>query len=151
MWKAFVALGASTLLLAGCVSNAPAPATQAMSSATATTAQLASGKAGLYVYRDGMATTIDNNITLDGQCLGQSKKGGYFFIELPAGKHKLETIALFKQNVVDLDMQAGKNYYVRHYLQFHMVASYPSLEVMSEDKARSAVAKLKQLENGNCK
>jgi len=151
MWKSFTALAASAVLLAGCASNAPAPATQAAAPVTATTAQPASDKAGLYVYRDGMAITIDNNITLDGQCLGQSKKGGYFFVELPAGKHKLETIALFKQNVIDLDMQAGKNYYVRHYLQFHVVAPYPNLEVMPENKARPAIAKLQPLENGRCK
>ena len=151
MWKSLTALAAGAVVLAGCASNAPAPTTEAAAPITTTAAHPASDKAGLYVYRDGIATTIDNNITLNGQCLGQSKKGGYFFIELPAGKHKLETIALFKQNVIDLDMQAGKSYYVRHYLQFHVVAPYPNLEVMSEAKARPAIAKLKPLDNGRCK
>ena len=149
MWKTFTALAAGAVLLAGCASNEPAP--QAAAPITATTAPLSSGKAGLYVYRDGFARALDNNLNLDGQCLGQSKKGGYFFVELPAGKHKVETFALIQQKGVELDMQAGKNYYVRHYLQLHLVAPYSSLEVMPEDKARADIAKLQPLENGRCK
>lgn len=151
MWKSFTALAAGAVLLAGCASNEPAPATQAAAPITATTAPLASGKAGLYVYRNSFARALDNNITLDGQCLGQSKKDRYFFVELPAGKHKVETFALIRPQGVELDMQAGKNYYVRHYLQLHLVAPYSSLEVVTEAEARPVIAKLQPLENGHCK
>ena len=149
MWKSFTALAASAVLLAGCASNEPTP--QAAAPATANTAPLTSGKAGLYVYRDSFARALNNNITLNGQCLGQSKNGGYFFVELPAGKHKVETFALIRPQGVELDMQAGKNYYVRHYLQLHLVAPYSSLEVVTEEEARPVVAKLQPLESGHCK
>ncbi|WP_199767098.1 DUF2846 domain-containing protein [Helicobacter salomonis] len=109
------------------------------------------GKAGLYVYRDGIVGGIlTKDVWVDGECLGKSAPKVFFFTQLPAGKHTIATESEFSPNTLSLDMESGKNYFVRQYIKVGVFVGGANLKLVNEEKGRAAVAKLNMAEPGHC-
>lgn len=109
------------------------------------------GKAGLYVYRDSsFGGSLKKDIWVDGECLGESAPKVFFFTQLPAGKHTVATESEFSPNTLSVDMDAGRNYFVRQYMKMGVFVGGANLELVNEEQGQAAVAKLNMAKSGHC-
>ncbi|MFJ4192503.1 DUF2846 domain-containing protein [Pseudomonas sp. NPDC089534] len=90
-------------------------------------------QAGLYIYRDSFAGQgLKKTVTVDGKAIGETANRVYFHRLLTPGLHKLGTESEFSDNVIDLVVVAGKNYYVRQSIKIGVFVGGASLEVVPE-------------------
>lgn len=112
----------------------------------------ASGKAGLYVYRNSfVGKALKKDIWVDGPCLGESAPDVFFYRQVEGGKqHRIETESEFSPNALELFMEAGKNYFLRQYIRLGAFVGGANLEQMPEEQARADIAKLDMAQPGTC-
>ena len=68
----------------------------------------------VFVYRTAiMGTGIRPDISVDGKIIGQAVAGGYFFADLPAGKHTLQAEQTVFTPKVAFDLKAGEEIYIK--------------------------------------
>ncbi|TSA86050.1 DUF2846 domain-containing protein [Helicobacter mehlei] len=141
--------GSILVLFYGCATVRIAPSSLAQEAKKFVAPEM--GQAGLYVYRDGIfGSILKKDIWVDGECLGESAPKVFFFMRLPAGKHTIATESEFSPNALSLDMESGKNYFVRQYIKVGVFVGGANLKLVDEEKGRVAVAKLKMAEPGHC-
>lgn len=108
-------------------------------------------KAGLYVYRDSsFGGSLKKDIWINHECLGESAPKVFFFKELPSGEYKIATESEFSPNIISLNMESGKNYFIRQYIKMGVFVGGANLEQVSEEKGKQAISKLKMAKSGNC-
>jgi hypothetical protein len=75
---------------------------------------LKSGEGRLYVYRSsGMfGAAIQPNVLVNGKVVGESKPGGFFFVDLPPGPLEVSTSTEVEKKL-SLTLDAGQTRYVR--------------------------------------
>lgn len=112
----------------------------------------AAGNAGLYVYRDSfVGKALKKDIWVDGKCLGESAPDVFFYTEVEGGKsHKIDTESEFSPNVLELMMEANKNYFVRQYIKMGVFVGGAGLELIPEEQGKQAVMKLEMAAPGKC-
>ncbi len=68
----------------------------------------------LYVYRSGtmMGAGIQPNVVINGKVAGESKPGGFFFVDLPPGTVEVLTSTEVEKKLT-LTLDAGQTRYVR--------------------------------------
>lgn len=120
--KKILALLAASLLFTGCASvSYPSyvAADQAVGNEKKKFAAPAQGKAGLYIYRDSiLGPRFTRDIWVDGKCIGATASNVFFYTEVEGGKwHKLETQSEVSPNVLALQTEAGKNYFVQQLMK----------------------------------
>ncbi len=141
--------GSILVLFYGCATVRIAPSSLAQEAKKFVAPEM--GQAGLYVYRDGIfGSILKKDIWVDGECLGESAPKVFFFMRLPAGKHTIATESEFSPNTLSLDMESGKNYFVRQYIKMGVFVGGANLKLVDEEKGRVAVAQLKMAEPGHC-
>ena len=69
----------------------------------------------VFVYRRaiGGGIGIRPDISVDGKIIGQAVAGGYFFTDLPAGKHTLQAEQKVFTPKVVFDLKAGEEIYIK--------------------------------------
>lgn len=84
----------------------------------------------LYVYRSGsmMGAAIQPNVVVNGKVVGESKPGGFFFVDLPAGTVEVLTSTEVEKKLT-LTLDAGQTRYVRTTVGFGLLVYrvYPEL------------------------
>lgn len=98
------------------------------------------GEAGLYVYRDSfMGKALKKSISLDGQLLGETANGVYFYELIEPGEHSLSTESEFSDNTLVFTASAGENYFVEQYIKMGVFVGGAGLEMKSKDEGMKAV------------
>jgi hypothetical protein len=111
----------------------------------------ASGKAGVYVYRDSfVGKALKKDVWLDGKCIGESAPDVFFYTEAAAGQHTLSTESEFSPNDLSILVEAGKNYFYRQFIKMGLMVGGADLESMPEEQAKVAIAKLQLASPGTC-
>ena len=84
----------------------------------------------LYVYRSGsmMGAAIQPNVVINGKVAGESKPGGFFFVDLPPGTVEVSTSTEVEKKLT-LTLDAGQTRYVRTTVGFGLMVGrvYPEL------------------------
>jgi hypothetical protein len=84
----------------------------------------------IYFYRSGsmMGAAIQPNILVNGQVVGESKPGGFFFVDLPPGPVAVSTSTEVEKKL-SLTLDGGQTRYVRTVIGFGLLVGrvYPEL------------------------
>ncbi|WP_416191162.1 DUF2846 domain-containing protein [Neisseria sp. CCUG12390] len=142
---------AAVLAVSGCATVSHAPTEEAVQAKTF--AAPSEGNAGLYVYRDNsiVGGGLKKDIWVDGKCLGESSRGIFFRTEIAGGQtHAVATESEFSPNVLNLQAEAGKHYFVRQYIKMGAFVGGANLEQVSEAQGKAAVQSLNMAASGNC-
>jgi hypothetical protein len=86
--------------------------------------------ARLYFYREAsmVGSAVQPSIKLNGIVVGDSKPGGYFFVDRPAGSYEISTTTEVKE-AVNVTLAAGQVRYVRTNVEMGLFVGHvlPSL------------------------
>lgn len=129
-------------VLSGCASVPMAPA-ELDETRKAFTAP-PEGQAGLYVYRDTkFGAALRKKVYVNEELVGATAPMTYFYQVLPAGKAVVATQSEFGMNEIEMDLEPGKNHFVRQYIKIGVFVGGANLESMSEEEGRAGVMKCK--------
>ncbi len=138
-------LAATLALLAGCASVVPmAPADQ--DAASKTFRAPSAGMAGVYLYRDNsfVGKALKKRLSIDGVAIGETAPGVFFHREVKPGKHVIATQAEFGENTVELNAEAGKNYFFQQYIKMGTFKGSAGIQAVSEEQGKDAVLQCKE-------
>jgi len=142
MNKFFIAsLILSSTLLGGCAS---VPLASSEENSIAKSFPIpASGKAGLYIYRDSFAgKALKKDIYLNNRCVGETADRVFFYQQVPAGQtYLVSTESEFSPNTLKLSPEQGKNYFIRQYIKMGVFVGGAGLELVSENEGRRVISK----------
>lgn len=130
--------GAALSLLAGCA------ATGIKHDQLATTLpSLKPGEGRVYFFRSTsmFGAAIQPEIRLNGTVVGQSKRGGFFFVDRPAGNYVAST-STETEKTVSFTLQPGETKYIRSSIGLGVVAGRAILELETPEKARTELGDL---------
>jgi len=101
------------------------------------------GKANLYVYRnESMGAAIKMGVYVDEKPIGQTASKTYFQIPLAPGKHKVRGHAETNSEV-EVDAQAGKNYFVWQEVKMGAMSARNKLQIVDEATGKKGVNECK--------
>jgi hypothetical protein len=140
----------TSLLVSGCAS-VPMQSAET-SEAVKTFSPPSSGSAALYIYRSGsFGGALKKDVWVDGKCVGETAPNIFFYQEVDGGvEHKISTESEFSPNDLLVTTESGKSYFVRQYMKFGVFVGGAGLELVSEEKGKAEVTKLKLAQSGNC-
>lgn len=99
----------------------------------------------IYFYRDRniVGAAIQPVIRLNGEAVGNSTPGGFFFVDRPQGQY-VAAVATETVNTVEFTLAAGETRYVRTYVSLGILIgrAYPELVVPEQ-----AIAELADLDH----
>lgn len=146
----FTAVMATALILTGCASVNMAP--KADSDAAKQFRAPAPDKAGVYIYRNSMlGGALKKDIWLDGKCIGESAPNIFFYTETEGGKsHVIDTESEFSPNSLKVQMEGGKNYFVRQYIKMGAFVGGAGVEQVTEEQGKQDIQTLELAQPGNC-
>jgi hypothetical protein len=124
-------------LLAGCATGVK------HSDMAAGMPSLKSGDGRIYFLRSSsmMGAAVQPEIRLDGQKVGESKPGGFFYVDRPAGNHMAST-STETEKTVSFSLQPGETKYIRSSVSMGLMVGRIVLELEAPDKARAELASL---------
>lgn len=141
---------AASFLVTGCASVSMAPKEESAKAKQFTPP--AASNAGLYVYRNSfVGKALKKDIWIDGKCLGESAPDVFFYTEVEGGKSlKISTESEFSPNDLNLNVDSGKNYFVRQYIKLGAFVGGAGVEQVSEQQGKTDIAQLEMAKPGNC-
>ncbi|RZT06305.1 Protein of unknown function [Duganella sp. CF402] len=112
----------------------------------------AGNNAGLYVYRNSfVGKALKKDIWVDGKCLGESAPDVFFYTQVEGGKSlTISTESEFSPNDLTLNVDAGKNYFVRQYIKLGVLVGGAGVELMTEQQGKADIAPLEMAVAGKC-
>lgn len=133
---AFVA--AATVLVAGCAATGIKHSEMA-----ASMPKLKAGEGRIYFFRPSsmIGAALQPEVRLNGRVVGQSKPGGFFFVDRPAGSYVAAT-ATETEKSVSFALQAGETKYVRTYMSMGVALWRANLELVDANKANAELDSL---------
>lgn len=108
--------------------------------------------AGLYVYRNSfVGQALKKDIWIDSKCLGESAPDVFFYTQVPSGKSvKISTESEFSPNDLILNVDSGKNYFIRQYIKMGVFVGGAGLEQMTEEQGKTDIKQLEMAMPGKC-
>lgn len=149
--KKLLAIALMSATFVGCASVQTIDAQHANLVQTLTTPE--SGKAVIFVYREKSlkGAALKKDLWVNGQCLGESARGVYFFKQVDGGQsHVVSTESEFSPNHLRVQTEAGKKYYVKQFIKMGAFVGGAGLEQVSESEGASQVAELQPAKTGAC-
>ncbi|VCU69019.1 hypothetical protein PIGHUM_01079 [Pigmentiphaga humi] len=139
-FKALLSI-ACLILVTGCASVPMESAENNMKAKSFPTPE--QGKSGLYVYRDSfVGKALKKDVYLDGNCIGETADKIFFYTQLAGNRtYKLSTESEFSPNDLVLDINAGKNYFVRQFIKVGVFVGGAGLESVSEEEGKRVISK----------
>ena len=109
-------------------------------------------KAGLYIYRSSfVGQSLKKDIWVDGNCIGETARGIFFYTEVMGGQeHEIATESEFSPNIIKLNTEFGKNYFIQQYIKPGAIVGGANLKVVDESTGKAEVQKLQLAEKGTC-
>jgi len=88
-----------------------------------------------------VGAAIQPDIRLNGQVIGASKPGGFFFVDRPAGNY-VASASTETEKTVSFTLQPGETKYIRSSIGFGIVAGRAVLEPETPEKAKAELGSL---------
>lgn len=104
---------------------------------------LKSGEGRIYFFRSGsmFGAAVQPDIRLNGHVVGQSKPGGFFYLDRPAGNY-VATTSTETEKSLTFTLQPGETKYVRSSPGFGLVVGRIILELETPEKAKAELGSL---------
>lgn len=104
---------------------------------------LKAGEGRIYFFRSSsmMGAAVQPEIRLNGQKVGESKPGGFFYVDRPAGNHVAST-STETEKTVSFTLQPGETKYIRSSVSMGLMVGRIVLELESPEKARAELGSL---------
>lgn len=104
---------------------------------------LKSGEGRVYFLRSAsmFGAAIQPDIRLNNEVVGESKPGGFFFVERPAGKY-VAAAATETEKTLSFVLDSGETKYVRSSPSMGLMVGRVVLELETPDKAKEDLASL---------
>lgn len=133
-----LALILPVLLMGGCASSGPKHAEVAEK-----IPEVAAGLGRIFFYRDSsiMGAVIQPDIRLNGETVGSSTPGGFFFVDRPSGRYIVSTTTEV-ENKIEFSLEDGQTRYVKTYIGFGLLVGRIYPELVERDQALSIMADL---------
>lgn len=133
-------LAAAIALLSGCAATVPL-ATKDQDAASKTFNISAADKAGVYIYRENVnfGKALTKTLSIDGVVIGATAPGTYYHREVAPGEHTIATQAEFGENSLQLNAEAGKNYYFQQYMKWGTFKGSAGIQAVTEEVGRKGV------------
>lgn len=139
--RPFIALSFASLLVMGGCASVPMGDTQR--DATLKTFTAPQDKAAVYVYRnESMGASVKMDVSLDGKPIGQTAAKTYLYEEVTPGHHQLLSEAE-NNSTLDLDVVAGKSYYVWQEVKMGIVYARNKLQLVDDQTGQTGVKESK--------
>lgn len=131
------AAAACALILAGCASG---PKYQEVSNAMPT---LRTSEGRIYFLRSSsmLGAAIQPDIRLNGQVVGESKPGGFFYVDRPAGNYVAST-STEVEKMASFVLNTGETKYLRTSPSLGLLAGRIVVELETPEKARAELPTL---------
>jgi outer membrane murein-binding lipoprotein Lpp len=117
-------LAIAMLVLAGCASGVKH---KDMSASIAT---IPADQGRIYFWRSAsmVGAALQPNVILDGKVVGESKPGGFFYVDAPAGNHEVSTATEVEKKLT-FTLEKSETKYVRTTTGFGLIVGrvYPEL------------------------
>ncbi len=128
---------AVTALMAGCASGVK------HSEMASSIPSLKSGEGRVYFMRSAsmFGAAIQPDLRLNGQVVGESKPGGFFFVDRPAGKY-VASASTETEKTLSFVLDAGETKYVRSSPSLGLMVGRVVLELETPDKAKEELGSL---------
>lgn len=126
------------LLVGGCASSGPKHAELADK-----IPEVAAGEGRIYFYRDSsvIGAAIQPDIRLNGETVGSSTPGGFFFVDRPSGKYVVSTTTEV-ENKIEFSLEDGQTRYIKTYISFGLLIGRVYPELVERDQALSVMSDL---------
>jgi hypothetical protein len=137
MFVATCAAIAITAIASGCASGPK------YSEVASSMPALKAGEGRIYFFRSGsmMGAAIQPDIKLNGQVVGQSKPGGYFYVDRPAGTY-VASASTETEKTASFKLDAGETKYLRSSPSFGLLVGRIVIELESPEKATAELPSL---------
>ncbi|WP_416050100.1 DUF2846 domain-containing protein [Cupriavidus basilensis] len=128
---------AMSLLMAGCASGVK------HSDMAASIPTIKPGEGRIYFLRSAsmFGAAIQPDLRLNGQVVGESKPGGFFFVDRPAGKY-VASAATETEKTLSFALDGGETKYVRSSPSMGLMVGRVVLELETPDKAKEELPSL---------
>lgn len=133
---------ASTACAAQIATVPPAARTRALDVTGAS-----SGKARLYVYRQGRGRRSLLPVAIDGVTLGSAARDSFLMTEFSPGAHIIASSTSENVSTVRLDVKEGESYFVRLSTRIGMKVTRTRLQQADPSEARAALGRLRMVDN----
>lgn len=96
------------------------------------------GYAGLYLIRKSqfLGHGLKKSLYVDGQYVGETIDGYYFYRLVKPGKHVLQTESEFSENYLPVEFEEGKNYFFNQNTKKGVFVDGVLLEQLTEEQAK---------------
>jgi len=123
----------SALFMGGCATTGT-PYAQANASMPA----LKAGEGRIYFFRSSsmMGAAVQPNIKLNGEVVGESKPGGYFYVDRPAGKYTASA-STETEKTASFTLEAGETKYLRSSVSMGLLVGRVIVEIETPEKAKA--------------
>jgi hypothetical protein len=104
---------------------------------------LKSGEGRIYFFRSSsmVGAAVQPEIRLDGQRVGESKPGGFFYVDRPAGNH-VASSSTETEKTVSFTLQPGETKYIRSSVSLGLLIGRVILELETPEKAKAEIESL---------
>lgn len=104
---------------------------------------LKAGDGRIYFFRSSsmIGGAIQPDIRLNGQVVGESKPGGFFYVDRPAGNY-VASASTETEKSVSFKLEPGETKYIRSSIGMGLFAGRPVLEPEDPRKANAELASL---------
>jgi hypothetical protein len=101
------------------------------------------GEGRIYFLRSAsmVGAAVQPDIRLKGQVVGQSKPGGFFYVDRPAGSYVAST-STETEKTVSFTLQSGETKYIRSSVSFGLMVGRVVLEPETPEKAKAELGSL---------
>ena len=124
--------------LTGCAASGPKY--QSMAS---TLPAVGADQGRIYFYRNAamMGGAVTADIHLDGKVVGESKQGGFFYVDAKPGSHEART-STEAENKLSFVLDKGETKYVRTKIQMGLLVGRVVPELVNEAEAKKELGEL---------
>lgn len=104
---------------------------------------LKAGQGRIYFFRSSsfVGAALQPDIRLNGQVVGQSKPGGFFYLDRPAGNY-VASASTETEKTVSFTLQPGETKYIRSSPGFGIVVGRVILQIETPEKANAELGSL---------
>lgn len=102
-----------------------------------------SGEGRIFFYRSAsmLGAAIQPDVRLNGEVVGPSKPGGFFYVDRPAGSYSAAT-STETEKTVSFQLDAGESKYIKMTPQFGVVVGRMVMSVESASTARTELTSM---------
>lgn len=126
-----IALVLMTIILTGCAASGPK-----FSEISSSLPTVENGKSRIYFYRESgfVGGGVQPNIKLNGTVVGESKPGGFFFVDEKPGQYSVSTTTEV-ENSTDFTLLLGQNKYVKTSVSMGLLVGHITPGLVDKEQA----------------